>query len=212
MITVLVTEGCSKSTTVENDTGTDAASDSAKTDSGGELDTDPDTDADTSSDSGVDTGMSDCCLSARIRWGTDCGMGHMDPIFILGRCGDTLDSSDPYICLPTLPTCPNDTLVDASELNTLLTRRDVRDAFEGDLQSYGISTSPYYHISLEFEEGGEIRSLSIGRPCEGADAGADDCVPIPDGVRALKDTLDAIVYNLGDYGLDEGTRCEFHNY
>ena len=136
-------------------------------------------------------------------------MGHADPLFILGRCGDTLDSSGVYVCLPTLPDCrEDDTLVDTSDLNALPARQDVLDTFEGDRQTYGISTYPDYRIRLEFEEGGERLSLSIGRSCDGA----DDCIPIPEGVQALKDRLDAIVYNLSDYGLAEGPQCEYHNY
>jgi hypothetical protein len=168
-----------------------------------------DPDAGTHSETGLP--LVDCCLGATIAWGTDCGMDHIDATFLLPSCTSDIDEPTGAICLAELPACPDDDLVDASDLNRLLAAPDLLDALDGEVSSFGAPRGTYFFIRLTFEDDEDPRLITVGAPC-GDDTA--DCVPIPKSVAALKSLLDTIVENQSTYNVHRNEsysfECAYH--
>jgi hypothetical protein len=163
---------------------------------------------------GTDTEVStdpvwrDCCLDARIAWGQDCMMDHVDPVFVIDSCGEYAESDNPNYCVVELPDCPSDDLIDSNDFDELFVQPDFVEARTGGngISHFGASTFPIFYISLTFVESEVVEEFTVGDPC----GEEESCVPIPPSIAALKTLLDTIVVNPDIYNLDSNGGCHYH--
>ena len=155
----------------------------------------------------------ECCIGAIITWGTDCGMGHIDAIFLLPSCESRNLDPAPGFCVAELPMCPDDDLVDASDINRLLKAPDFQEALNDDVSTYGVMRTQYFFIRIALDGNEDDRMFGVGDPC---DDDATECTPIPKSVTELKSLLDTIVGDQDTYNVrvsgNYNVTCEYHYY
>ena len=168
-------------------------------------------DTNVDSESQTFTDPAPCCLSKTIHWGVDCGMGHIDPTFVLGGCEETPDLSTAYLCDPSLAECDHPDLIDPRDINPLLEQADLLGAFEIRGTLYGTSAYPIFYIGLGAIWGEESTRVFVGDPCREDDS---DCVPIPPSLQELRALLDTIVLEPDNYPIGSAEEryidCMYH--
>src|SRR5690606_7865400 len=129
----------------------------------------------------------ECCLDAEIRWSYYSFFGPAQPWYSLSGCGvfrndSTRDASD---CESELPACPAELEVDADVVNQALADADVQAALAQAPITFGFDRRQVDGAAFDVEIDGLV--ITIGDDCAN-----DDCLPIPPGIRSLRQLLDRV--------------------
>ncbi|RLB52714.1 MAG: hypothetical protein DRJ42_14015 [Deltaproteobacteria bacterium] len=193
----LADSGVDGATDAGGDGGSDAASD-ASTDAA--LDATPDASSDASSDAAsdgsadatVDGGACATCIGADLTWGPTGGFVASRRTSVLAPCRTyTLTElvfgspDETRVCTNDVP-CGTTAAVEIADVLAALAHADVVAAFAAAPVTYGRDLRPVDGTIFQVSQSGA--TFLVGSPC----TGTGTCLPIPSGVQALVDLLQAL--------------------
>jgi hypothetical protein len=171
---------------------TDAASDTASpTDAAS--DTASPTDAASDTSTPTDGGACSACIGAELTFGYTGGFVAFRRTSVISPCRTYTLTQESFSDPTTTRSCSNDVpcgdpgAVTIEDVNAALAHADVVAAFAAAPITYGRDSRPVDGVVYEISRSGD--TFLVGAPCTG---GGIACVPIPAGVQALADLLQAL--------------------